>query len=1312
MLYEKGHGRRAKKRVSSAGWHPAERANGAGDGSAPAASRSKKSRAHVFSYQDSNPRRTRLPDSLYCYLCSDGFVNDRAIRAFIDSGASFNAISPKLAAMLKLKIDRCDKPLHVTLGHNQRIVVPRLVSNITIRVDGFSDFSTEVFVMPIPEDLDVLLGIPWLDSVNPDIDWQSKTIRPRDSTVSHQFRQCVPVAPSVWKGGRRCRASPRVTSMVSSSHDDLMLFYSKHALVSAHGETKVVPARRLKRLLRERDNEFCFVLNVNDPSLNQKAERQLTQSWEALASNPAFRVARKYKDTVFRDELPSTPPVRPSDLEAEIELTDDTPVARKPIRLSAEMRDALRAWTAQMLKAGVIRKSTSPYCAPTFCVKKPVGWRIVHDFRGLNTKIRIPATPIPRKDDIFDAMSRGRLFSSMDLLWGFYQVRLRESDIPYTAFATPDGLYEYLVTPMGLSSSPASFNRMIQHIFKDLSSICQAYFDDLFVFTDSDDVETHLAALDRVLARCEEKQLYIKLSKCVFCAPEIPCLGDYFGRDGIRMDPDKVRAISEWVLPRTKRDMMSFIGTCVYVLKFCPDFAELSAPLTAAIQGKSRNERIDLSPEAVDAFTELKRRLASPPVLGHPDFSEPFHVRMDASDYAVGGYLFQMKPDGTERIIAYGGRKMKREELAYPTREKELLAALHAMRTWKVYLIDRPFYINTDHRTLESILSQTTCSQRLARWLDELCMFRPLFTWIAGETNTVADAISRAPQWQPAAGAHHVSLADLIARLQVTPPDDPEQVFLNYARVRPSIHDSCRQLYDSDPTFGPVYARLQPDVLPPPTTNKLVLQLGKFTLDNGLLLYRVTPDAPPRLCVPTSDDLRNRILYEEHDTATRGHPGVVGTLAFLRSKYFWPHMEKSVRKYVRSCELCQRVKHSQLKPAGLLHPLEIPSGRWRHIAMDFMVKLPVTRNGHDQIMVLVDRLTKRAHFVPVRLNASAPDIAVLFRDWYQRLHGLPSSIVSDRDSKFTSRFWQALMALQHTELRMSSAFKPSTDGQAERTNQFIIAYLRSFINPHHDDWDEHLALAEFAYNSRTHSSINMSPFMADLGYNPRSAADLAIMPLAVPHAGATTFHRRQADLLRACQDAMAAAQRSMKSSFDRHRPDVTFAANDQVLLDTQNLALHHVGTDGKRKFAPRYIGPYSIVAMTSPNTYKLRLPPGLQLHDEFHVSYLRRYVADENPHRVNHVPRLLTRDGSEGVQVRAIIGHRTRRNVLQYRVEWFDKSRPSWEPASTLVQAAGLIEQYHARLTPPPASPTPTVPDDAAPPTRPRRSTRIAHRRA
>lgn len=218
------------------------------------------------------------------------------------------------------------------------------------------------------------------------------------------------------------------------------------------------------------------------------------------------------------------------------------------------------------------------------------------------------------------------------------------------------------------------------------------------------------------------------------------------------------------------------------------DFATLAAPLTEATKGRAKHERITLTEEQLTAFNELKLRLSSSPVLAHPDTSCRFHVKMDASDYAVGGHLFQLDDQNRERIITYGGRKLSAAERMYPTREKELLAALHAMRMWKAYLIDRPFYINTDHRTLESILQQTTCSQRLARWLDELSLFQPKFRWISGDTNVVADAISRYPQLDASDSPAHVSLGSLLAQLNAQQSTvSPEVAYQHYMRQRPSI---------------------------------------------------------------------------------------------------------------------------------------------------------------------------------------------------------------------------------------------------------------------------------------------------------------------------------------------------------------------------------------------------------------------------------------------------------------------------------------------------------------------------------------------
>jgi hypothetical protein len=313
------------------------------------------------------------------------------------------------------------------------------------------------------------------ERVNPEIDWEKKSLRARASDVGASFHQCVR-ADSARRAGRARVQGARITSQqaLTRSHEDALLYYAKHPHASMHGATKVMSQRELRKL-KASDGEYCFFVSAT----TEKAARQLTSDWEALHGHPAEALLHKFKDTVFLKELPATPPTRTVDVEAEIELTDTTPVVRKQFRLSDEQKRVIREWTQEMLAAGMIRPSKSAFSSPTFSIKKAVGWRIVHDFRAVNARVRISATPVPRKEDIYDAMSKGRMFSALDLLWGFFQVRLREQDIPYTAFSTPDGLFEYLMTPMGLSSSPSAFNRLMQSVFHDQRDFCRAYFDDL-----------------------------------------------------------------------------------------------------------------------------------------------------------------------------------------------------------------------------------------------------------------------------------------------------------------------------------------------------------------------------------------------------------------------------------------------------------------------------------------------------------------------------------------------------------------------------------------------------------------------------------------------------------------------------------------------------------------------------------------------------------------------------------------------------------------------------------------------------------------
>ncbi|KAE8972582.1 hypothetical protein PF004_g24723 [Phytophthora fragariae] len=733
------------------------------------------------------------------------------------------------------------------------------------------------------------------------------------------------------------------------------------------------------------------------------------------------------------------------------------------------------------------------------------------------------------------------------------------------------------------------------------------------------------------------------------------------------MDPKKSDSIRNWPVPKTKHDMQAFIGTCVYVMRFCADFAEHVAVLTEVIRDKRPRDPVSLNPQQLAAFNILKTKLTSPPVLAHPDFSKPFHVNVDASDFAIGGYLFQLDENKAEKVIAYGGRKLSKPEMVYPTREKELLAALHAMRTWKVYLLDRPFYLNTDHHTLETILQQQTCSQRLARWLNELALFQPLFKWVPGPSNVIADAISRRQDWNDGT-FRSISLSELLHALSDSKPPDADEQLLQMTTQTIDIKEACRSGYDKDAYFGPIMRELSEDS-PRPTR-----RLRRLSLEDGLLFFRVRPDSPARLCIPDVNGLRKTIMFEEHDVPTRGHPGQGKTLLLLLEQYYWKGMAQSVEKYVDSCELCQRNKSVRGRAAGLLHPLEIPGNRWENISMDFLSPLPTTQAGFDAVFVIVDRLTKRAHFLPTHSTATAATTAQLFCDFYQRLHGLPLSIVSDRDTKFTAALWRSIMELQGTRLHLCTAFKPSTDGQSEVTIKFVGECLRHFVGPHHDNWDELLFLAEFAYNSRTHSSIGMSPFVADLGYQPRTVADCSVNSSRTTRA--STFVTHQQAIIAEAQDAMAAAQFQWHAAYDRNRLHMVFKVGEEVLLDTKHLDLAHMGTDGKRKLAARFIGPCRISKVAGPDTYTLELPPGLRLHPDYHVSRLRPYIRDEDPHRVTRVQPVLVADGSEGHLVTAILGHRRRRGVQQFQVQWLDSTlKPSWEPLVNLLQVLALVRR-------------------------------------
>ena len=829
-----------------------------------------------------------------------------------------------------------------------------------------------------------------------------------------------------------------------------------------------------------------------------REERFAAQSLESLRAtgNPVYDIVREFAD-VFPDKIPAELPADRG-VRHEIDLAPGTKYCvTRQWPLPRDQVVAIDDFFEGRRLAGHVRESSSPHTSPTFCVKKATGgWRIVHAFNKLNDATIPAQTPIPRKDMVLDSMSGSTIFSAIDLTDGFYQILMRESDIPFTAVSTPSGmLWEWLVMPQGLKNAPATFNRMVGQVLRPLRTFAPSYFDDVFVHSRAEGklsaIEVHLGHLKQVFQVMRENRLYANLKKCVFCAPEIPVLGCYVSAAGVRADPEKISSICSWPTPKNPTELRQWLGLANYLHKYTQNYAGLIQPLSSLLK---KDAVWVWRPEHQTAFDAVKQSLSRAPILVLPDESKPFHVVCDASDFAIGCALMQFDHEGRERVVNYQSRQMKPAEKNYPVHDKELLAMRYALIKFRVHLLGQQlFAIYTDHASLRTATKSPHLSQRMARWLSFFAEYNFVVHYKPGKNNILADALSRRPDYDPRRDlGHQTSDDDDEEDNCATCVDGNINAMISYPVG--SLRDQIIAAYSNDPFYAQIIAYLREPS--PASAQKLTgptrTHIKRYALDGLLLTYTMDSQDPPRVVVPADDDLRARLVHEYHDTSVAGHLGREKTFGALARDYFWPRMYKWVRKWVQSCETCQRVKPAPSSQAPL-RPLPIAASAWKSVSMDFIFGLPADAHGHTGVLVIVDRFSKMVHFAPVKAQVTAEETATLFLDVVFRHHGLPESIVSDRDPRFTSAFWDRLFELLGTRLLMSTAAHPETDGQTERVNRVLEDVLRSYATSF-ASWSSFLPLAEFALNNAVHASTGLTPFFINNARHPRVPATLLIRP--------------------------------------------------------------------------------------------------------------------------------------------------------------------------------------------------------------------------
>ncbi|GJP78684.1 hypothetical protein CLOP_g8953 [Closterium sp. NIES-67] len=426
--------------------------------------------------------------------------------------------------------------------------------------------------------------------------------------------------------------------------------------------------------------------------------------------------------------------------------------------------------------------------------------------------------------------------------------------------------------------------------------------------------------------------------------------------------------------------------------------------------------------------------------------------------------------------------------------------------------------------------------------------------------------------------------------------------------------------------------------------------------------------------VPNYPPLRQLLLEEYHDVLYAGHFGSNKTLTGIAKHYYWPHLAEDVQKFVTSCDTCQRMKSSKQKKAGLLQPLPVPEQPWQVVSLDFITGLPPTSSGHDAILVVIDKFSKMGHFIPTHTTTRTEETAQLFVRYIISQHGIPTTLISDRDPKFTSKFWKELMSLLGTKRAMSSAYHPQIDGQTERLNQIVEQLLQAACKDEISKWDLHLPVLEFAYNNATHAATGKTPFFLCYGRHPltpqQPTASATVQPA---HDFITTMHQ----LWDRTHKRLLDIQQQQKRQADRHRNDHTITVGDHVLLDTRNLDISHLPS----KLRPRFCGPFLVEAQVTPVTFRLRLPATWKIHNAFHVQLLKPY-RDPNTIFIRRQPPppppVLVHNEPE-YEVESVLAHRRRRNgTVELLIRWkgYDPSEDSWVPESDMGNARRPLHAY------------------------------------
>jgi hypothetical protein len=979
------------------------------------------------------------------------------------------------------------------------------------------------------------------------------------------------------------------------------------------------------------------LIRSEQPPVDEKFENAIEEELQKTALSPEGRkilqnTLRSFRDVIrFKDEALGNAAI----FEQDIPLNTKRVVRVPQFPLGQPQHEPMKEWVDSMLAYGIIRPSRSPYNSPCMMVPKPKGgWRMVIDFREINKYLPHDPYPLPDINRTLQELGRNgdllNFITSIDLLWGFYHISIQEGDRQKTAFTTPQGRWEYIRLPMGMKTSPAAFQRLVDLvIMRNMDGNVFCYVDDVLCYSKTE--EEHLKHLTKLFTILRKYGMKANMDKTLFARKEVAHLGHIVTSSGVKMDTSKLKKMRDLPTPKTPKQLKGLLGIASYYRRFVPDFAKIVRPLTNMLR---KGTELIWGTKQQDAREKLTTALETADPLDYVVQGSTKIITIGYDEHTLSAMLSQEREtenNKTEKPILFASKVMNEAEVRVKEEAKSLKAAKFAISQFRPYLHANKVIIRTNDRVLMQLQDKPTkdLTSAQAKWIAATADICPLFELKTTKTNEVINLLGDCWDQDVTQPLAEIIQSEVAKESKGTMPC----VFPATNIIVPDNLYKCHQSkQDFDPHCAYIAPAFQYDQYEPILAGYEWVDLQnedesvrdlKEKYDKGDpeilkhyfkdltdVLFRIQNE---RILVVVPRRLRKRTIQMYHDTPRAGHYAIRRTFQALRAVVWWEGMEQDVTKYVHTCLICQYYK---LKGGKAPHmPRSIPPYPFYTVSMDLVGPMSTTMRGNQYILVCQDAYSKWVEMIPLP-DARVSTVADAFMKAMIVRYGPPMKILTDRGSQFTAALFSKMCAFLGVRSLLTTAYRPQCNGANERTHRELKRYLGMFTGIDGVEselkvpWDTLVRYAAWAYNTTYHSVLKMSPYEVLFNRPPNVHAlgalggehriterilrvfgtdelDEKVNRMSKEDAGILKLIQLDKETAgklqkRVIENLEHAQQRWNKTPSSLIEDGPCFHSGEFVLLRNMRAT--------SNTMLPKYTGPYEILRRLSPVTYEILRP--------------------------------------------------------------------------------------------------------------------------